>query len=58
MTTKYPVPILWLIRDLSSLVLLVVFIYPKLWQTQRTAMVVLRGAVLSVATLTMGLSLR
>lgn len=62
LTQRYPVPVIAAIRYLVSVGLLLVLLFPRhgrrLWQTQRTGLVILRGAVLAMATLTMGLALR
>ena len=59
--SHYSVAVVQAVRYSVSLALLVVFLYPRqrarLWQTRRTTLVVLRGAVLTAASLTMGLAL-
>ncbi|PCJ84743.1 MAG: permease [Hyphomicrobiales bacterium] len=60
--TRHPVPLVVAIRYFVSLILILVVLWPRyksrLWQTQRTRLVVARGFVLAFASLTMGLALR
>lgn len=60
--SRYPVAVVQMLRYLASLSLLAVFVYPiqrgRLWRTQRTGLVLLRGLVLTSASLTMGLALQ
>lgn len=62
LTMQYPVPVVAAGRYVVSLVLLLVVLYPRnragLWKTRRTGLVVLRGLVLTLASLTMGHALR
>jgi drug/metabolite transporter (DMT)-like permease len=57
-----PVVLISAVRYLVSLLLVLALLGPRhgagLWRTQRTAAVLLRGVILSLATLTMGLALR
>lgn len=59
---RYPVPVVVAVRYLVSLALLLVLLWPRhrsaLWRTQRTGPVLLRGLVLALASLTMGLALQ
>jgi drug/metabolite transporter (DMT)-like permease len=59
---QFGVPLVSSIRYGMNLILLAVFLIPrhgrKLWQTQRTGLVMLRGAALAVATLFAGLALQ
>lgn len=62
LTTRYPVSLVVAVRYLSSLLLLLLFVWPRmkrrLWQTTRTRLVLLRGLVLALCSLTLGLGLR
>ncbi len=62
LTMQYPVPVVLALRYLVSTALLFIFVYPKmkakLWKTQRTKMVIFRGSILTLASLTMGFALR
>jgi drug/metabolite transporter (DMT)-like permease len=62
LTMRYPVPVVVAVRYLASLVLLLALLWPRmgadLWRTRRPRIVVLRGFVLALASLTMGLALR
>lgn len=62
LTMIYPVPLVVAVRYTVSLVLLLAFVAPRmgrrLWAAQRIWLVLLRGAVLALASLTMGLALR
>lgn len=62
LTMQYPVPVVLALRYLASTALLFIFVFPKmkskLWKTQRTGMVIFRGAILTLASLTMGFALR
>lgn len=59
---EFPLPVVAAIRYLTSLFLLLVFLAPiygrKLWTTARPVLVILRGGVLTCATLAMGLALQ
>ncbi|GHC63216.1 DMT family transporter [Neogemmobacter tilapiae] len=60
--TLYPVPFVQAGRYLVNLSLLLVIMAPRhgagLWQTRRTGLVLLRGGILAMASLTMGHALR
>lgn len=62
LTMQFPVPLVVAVRYVASLALLILFVAPRigarLWRTERTGLVVLRGMVLTVASLTMGFALR
>ncbi|WP_106746308.1 DMT family transporter [Yoonia maritima] len=62
LTARYPIPMIVAVRYLASLILLTVFVWPRLrsrlWKTERTGLVLLRGCTLALASLTMGLALR
>lgn len=62
LTMLYPVPLVIAVRYLASLAILCALVWPRLgarlWQTERTALVLVRGGVLTLASLTMGLALR
>lgn len=62
LSPHYPAAFIQAMRYLVNFLLIVVFLIPrhgrKLWQTKRTGLVVLRGAVLGVASLSMGLALK
>ena len=62
LTEAFPVPLVMAGRYSASLLLLMVLVWPRtgarLWRTDRTGLVLLRGAVLGVASLTLGLALR
>ena len=62
LTARYPIPMIVAVRYLASLILLAVFVWPRmrsrLWKTERTGLVLLRGCTLALASLTMGLALR
>jgi drug/metabolite transporter (DMT)-like permease len=62
LTMRHPVAIVVAVRYLVNLALLTVFLGPSLgsglWRTNRTGLVVLRGLVLALASLTLGLALR
>lgn len=62
LTERYPVSVVIAMRYLVSLALLLALAWPRvgsaLWRTERTWLVVLRGGVLSLASLTLGLALR
>lgn len=62
LVTRYPVPLVMFVRYGVSLCLLMLFVYPhmksRLWQGQHKRLLVLRGAVLTLASLTMGLALK
>lgn len=62
LSMQYPVPVVMAGRYLTSLVLLLAILGPRmgrrLWRTERTGLVVLRGVILGLASLTMGLALR
>jgi drug/metabolite transporter (DMT)-like permease len=62
LVTSLPVVLVAGVRYAIGLVLISALLGPRhgpgLWRTQRTGAVILRGAVLSLATLTMGLALR
>lgn len=59
---RHPVPVVMAVRYLVNLGLLGLILAPRLrarlWQTQRTALVLLRALCLAAASLTMGLALR
>lgn len=59
---RYPVPVVAAVRYGISLVLLLALFGPSLgsslWRTERTALVLVRGVILTLATLTLGLALR
>lgn len=56
--TTYSVPLVQAGRYLVNLLLVVVVVWPRhgraIWQTRRTGLVLLRGAVLAMASMTMG----
>lgn len=58
----YPVPVVVAVRYLVNLALLVVFLWPRqrarLWRSQRSWLVLLRGLCLAAASLTMGWALQ
>lgn len=62
LTMLYAVPLVVAGRYLVTLLLLFLTLYPAqrsaLWKTRRTGLVLLRGATLAAASLTMGLALR
>lgn len=62
LTMRYPVGLVVAVRYLVSLALLLILLYPRLgarlWRTNRTGLVILRGLVLTAASLTMGFALR
>lgn len=62
LTMHYAVTPVIAIRYLASIVLILLVLWPqqraRLWQTQRTGLVLLRGLFLAMASLTMGLALR
>lgn len=62
LTALYAIPLIIALRYLVNLVMLVAFLGPRhgraLWTTQRTGLVILRGACLAAASLTMGIALR
>ena len=62
LVTKYPVPVVVAVRYLVSLALLLLFVWPRvgarLWTANRPLLVLLRGLVLALASLTMGLALK
>lgn len=62
LTMRYPVGLVVAARYVVSLVLLLALLAPRrgaaLWRTDRTGLVLLRGVVLTLASLTMGLALR
>ncbi len=59
---RHPVSVIVAFRYTVSLIMLTALMWPRyrgaLWRTERTKMVVLRGMVLSVGSLTMGLALQ
>jgi drug/metabolite transporter (DMT)-like permease len=59
--SSFPVPVVMGARYVISATLLFVFLYPRLgarlWKTERTLLVIVRGALLSAASLTMGIAL-
>lgn len=61
LTTRYPVPVIVFVRYAINAVLLALFLWPqmrqRLWHTTRTWLVLGRGLVLALASLTMGLAL-
>lgn len=62
LTETHPVPVVMAGRYLASLALPMVFVWPRqrarLWRTERFGLVLLRGAILALASLTLGLALR
>lgn len=58
---RYPVSVVMAVRYVVSVGLLLLWLWPKhrqrLWQTQRTFLVFLRGLCLTMASLTMGIAL-
>ena len=60
--SRYPVAVVQMLRYLASLLLLILFVLPmqrgRLWQTQRTGLVLIRALVLTAASLTMGFALQ
>ena len=58
----YPVPLVMAVRYVVNVALLALFLWPRLgarlWQAQRTWLVLARGAVLAAASLTMGMALQ
>lgn len=62
LTMRHPVAVVVAVRYLVSLALLLAFLWPRqgarLWRTERTGLVILRGLVLAMASLTLGHALR
>lgn len=62
LTQSYPVPVVIAARYLVSLAMLLSLTWPRLgaalWRTERIWLVLLRGGVLTLASLTMGFALR
>lgn len=62
LTGLYPVPLVVASRYLASLAILIVFVAPRigrrLWHTARPGLVILRGAVLTLASFTLGFALK
>ncbi len=61
LTTRYPVPVIVFIRYSVNALLLALLLWPRmregLWQTTRTWLVMIRGLILALASLTMALAL-
>ncbi len=59
---RHPVSLVMAVRYFLSFILVVAVFWPRhrsrIWQTQQTTMVILRGIVLALASLTMGLALQ
>jgi drug/metabolite transporter (DMT)-like permease len=62
LTERHPIPIVLAVRYLVSLILLLVIAWPRhrsaLWRVKNPMLVVARGVVITLASLTMGLALR
>ena len=62
LTQNHPIPVVIAVRYLVNLVLLLVFLYPRmgrsLWRVRSPGLVFARGFCLALASLTMGLALR
>lgn len=62
LTVVYPVPMVIAVRYAASLAILLFLVLPRmgrrLWHTERTGLVLVRAAVLTMASLTMGFALK